>query len=112
MTFLIDVNLPKLFSFFNAPNFHHLADIEPTMTDADAWSLARENDWVILTKDVDYYHRSMSAKQRVKVVHFRLGNMTLRDLYAYFQNYWSDIVLALQTYDLVVAYRDRIDCIL
>jgi len=28
-SFLVDVNLPKYFSFFNLPNFKHVVDIDP-----------------------------------------------------------------------------------
>jgi hypothetical protein len=31
--FLIDLNLPKYFAFFNKPEFTFMADIDPTMKD-------------------------------------------------------------------------------
>jgi hypothetical protein len=35
--FLVDVNLPRKFRFFNKPNFIHVADINPSMTDKMIW---------------------------------------------------------------------------
>ncbi|ACE06538.1 hypothetical protein Aasi_1210 [Candidatus Amoebophilus asiaticus 5a2] len=42
MHFLVDVNLPKHFSFFNYPNFVHLVDINPCMIDGQIWNYALE----------------------------------------------------------------------
>jgi hypothetical protein len=33
--FLVDVNLPKKFSFFNSSDFIHVADIDPSLRDID-----------------------------------------------------------------------------
>lgn len=68
MQFLVDVNLPKHFSFFNHPDFVFAADINLKMSDTDIWKLALEKDYVILTKDVDFYARSIIAKKRAKVI--------------------------------------------
>ena len=38
--FLVDVNLPKRFGFFNSPLFTHVADINPKMTDSEIWDYA------------------------------------------------------------------------
>ena len=39
-SFLVDVNLPKKFSFFNSPNFVHVVDINPRFTDEEIWNYA------------------------------------------------------------------------
>jgi predicted nuclease of predicted toxin-antitoxin system len=57
MNFLVDVNLPKHFSFFNHPNFLHLVDINPYMTDDQVWLYALEKGYIILTKDSDFYYK-------------------------------------------------------
>jgi hypothetical protein len=44
-TFLIDVNLPKQFSFFNKSNFHFVADIDPRISDTILWEYALKNIW-------------------------------------------------------------------
>jgi len=76
-SFLVDVNLPKWFSFFNKENFIHIVDINPFMTDDEIWEYAIKNDKVILTKDTDFYSKSISNVVKPKVIFFQLGNMTL-----------------------------------
>ena len=56
LSFLVDVNLPKYFSFFNNTNFIFVSDINLQMTDTEIWNHALENNFVILTKDVDFYN--------------------------------------------------------
>ena len=55
MNFLVDVNLPKYFRFFNSDNFIHDVDINPCMTDTEIWNYALNNNLVILTKDSDFF---------------------------------------------------------
>jgi predicted nuclease of predicted toxin-antitoxin system len=47
--FLVDVNLPKFFGFFNHANFFHVVDINPKMTDSQIWDYALSKEMVILT---------------------------------------------------------------
>lgn len=112
MNFLVDVNLPKKFRFFNKPEFSFVADIQTTLPDTEIWQYALRNNLVILTKGSDFYDRSLVARQRPKVVHFRLGNQTLAGLHNYFSIYWSEIMLLLSEHDLLVAHTDRIDTVL
>jgi predicted nuclease of predicted toxin-antitoxin system len=109
MKYIVDVNLPKKFSFFNNPNFEFVADIELTLSDSDIWKYALENDLVILTKDSDFYHRSILAKLRPKIVYFELGNRTLKQLHEYFTTNWPKIVNSLLNADLIVATRNTVD---
>lgn len=50
---LVDVNLLKMFSFFNQENFLHLVDIDPQMSDQKIWEYAQQKNLIILTKDAD-----------------------------------------------------------
>lgn len=101
--FLVDVNLPKQFSFFNSPNFIHVTDINPTMSDTDIWDLAYRNNYVILTKDADFYTRVLIAEEKPKIVYFQLGNQTLKGLHSYFRKYWKKIIQLLPTSHLIIA---------
>jgi predicted nuclease of predicted toxin-antitoxin system len=112
MDFIVDVNLPKNFSFFNSPNFVHAVDIDGRMTDGDIWDLAVRENRTILTKDVDFYHRSVLSTSRPKVVHFQLGNMMLRELHMYFDKNWLIILNAIHLSDLVVAYPHEVRSII
>ncbi|MCF8303065.1 MAG: DUF5615 family PIN-like protein [Bacteroidales bacterium] len=41
--FLVDVNLPKYFSYFNKDNFMHIVDLDPRMSDKEIWEYAIKN---------------------------------------------------------------------
>ncbi len=108
MRFLVDANLPKFFSFFNHTGFVHVVDIDPCMSDEALWRYALEHSCTILTKDVDFYHKCSAGGPCPKVIHFQLGNMTLRELHRYFEQYWSTIVDQLATATLIRAERDQL----
>jgi len=111
-SFLVDVNLPKWFSFFNKEDFIHIVDINPRMTDKEIWDFAITNKKVILTKDTDFYSKSISADIKPKVVFFQLGNMTLAELHNYFELNWLTIRDHLKKADLIIAERHRINVVL
>lgn len=109
--FLVDVNLPKRFSFFNSPLFTHIVDIDPFMTDEQIWKYAIENNKVILTKDADFYDRFMSSEAAPKVICFRLGNLSLKELHIFFINNWTDIISHLEDKSMIVVHKDQIKVI-
>lgn len=110
--YLVDVNLPKYFSFFNRPNFQFVSDIDLRLSDTDIWQYAIKNQLIILTKDTDFYHRSFSANQKPKIVFFKLGNTTLSQLNQYFAQNWLIIEEALLKHSLIIALPNRIDALL
>ena len=110
--YLVDVNLPKYFRFFNRPNFQFVSDIDLRLSDTDIWQYAIENHLIILTKDTDFYHRSLAANQKPKIVFFKLGNTTLSQLNQYFEQNWLIIEEALSKHDLIIALPNRIDALL
>ena len=72
---------------------------------------ALENDFVILTKDADFYTRALTAQRRPKIIRFKLGNQTLAELHQYFSDYWQLLTDLIQVNTLIVAYPDRVDII-
>ena len=111
-SYLVDVNLPKFFRFFNRPNFQFVSDIDLRLSDTDIWHYAVKNQLIILTKDADFYHRSFSSRSKPKIVFFKLGNTTLAQLNQYFEKNWPTIEEALEKHFLVIALPDRIDALL
>jgi len=111
-TFLVDVNLPKHFHFFNTKDFVHVVDIDPTMSDANIWQYAIKNNHIILTKDSDFYYKFVLAEKRPKIVYFRLGNMTLKELYDYFDSNWDIIVGELTKGNLILVKRKTIEVVM
>lgn len=112
MKFLVDVNLPKHFSFFNSSEFIHLTDINPKMSDANVWGYAKENNLIILTKDSDFYFKSITEEKSVKVVYFKLGNQKLSELHSYFSNNWDLIKAQIEQSWLILASHNEIEIII
>ena len=111
MRYLVDVNLPKKFHFFNTPDFAFVVDIRATLPDTKIWAYALERSLIILTKDADFYTRSLTAERRPKIIQFKLGNQTLAGLHHYFETNWSLLTGLIETRSLLVAYPDRVDTI-
>ena len=110
-TYLIDVNLPKYFSFFNDPMFIHVVDINPCMSDKDVWNYALENRLIILTKDVDFYNRFMTESQYPKIIYFQLVNLKLNDLHNYFEKHWNYILKLVESNSMIIACQTEIQVI-
>jgi len=68
--FLVNVNLPKYFSFFNSPEFIHVVDLNPKMTDKEISDYALKNSLIILTKDVDFYLKFISESSAPQIIYF------------------------------------------
>lgn len=109
--FLIDVNLPKHFGFFNSDSFEFVIDINGRWPDTDIWEYARLNKLVIVTKDSDFYHRCLLTSDDVKVIYFKLGNLLLRELHIYFITNWATIVGHLSNSKMVIATANSLEVI-
>jgi len=109
--FLVDVNLPKNFSFFNDPKFVHIADIDPSMSDNDVWQYAINHQYVILTKDTDFYMKFVTEKNKPRVIFFQTGNTSLKELHEYFEQHWENILRLLEEYRFIVATKEKLHTI-
>ena len=110
-SFLVDVNLPKYFSFFNNDNFIFVSDINLQMSDTEIWNYALEKNLVILTKDVDFYNRFLVSEITPKVIFFQLGNYSLKQLYDYFNTNWSNLKTEINSSKLIIAKETHIESI-
>ncbi len=111
-SFLVDVNLPKYFQFFNTKDFTHVVDIDSRMSDANIWKYALKNNLVILTKDSDFYYKCILAEISPKIVYFQLGNMTLKELYNYFNSNWDLVIAKLAKGNLLLVKWNTIEVIM
>jgi predicted nuclease of predicted toxin-antitoxin system len=55
-------------------------------SDDEVWRYAKENDFVIISKDADFYEQSMLRGHPPKVVWIRRGNCTNRQLQLILRN--------------------------
>lgn len=84
MKLLLDENLsPKLPQFLATefPGSLHLRDCGlKGAADESIWNYARENQFVIVSKDADFYQRSLLYGSPPKLIWLRIGNCTRNDL--------------------------------
>lgn len=106
--FLVDVNLPKKFSFFNQEGFVHVVDIDSRMTDSQIWDFAIKNNYVILTKDADFFHRYLTSVKAPKVVFLQIGNTTLSGLHRFFTLHWESVVKSISKASFVLVTPNQI----
>lgn len=111
-SFVVDVNLPKRFSFFNNDAFVHVVDIDPFMTDDQLWNYALKHNRVIITKDSDFYEKSLSSDKNPKVIYLKLGNATLNELHRFFELNWNDILKHLELASLIIVEWTQIKVII
>ncbi|MGG7036631.1 MAG: DUF5615 family PIN-like protein [Flavobacterium sp.] len=110
-SFLVDVNLPKYFSFFNNENFIFVSDINLRMSDTEIWNYAIKNNLIILTKDTDFFNKFLISEAIPKVVYFQLGNYSLKQLHSYFNENWDKIVAAIENHKMIIVKETHIECI-
>ena len=107
--FLVDVNLPKNFSFFNYEHFIHVYDINPFMKDSEIWDYALNHNLVIITKDSDFYFKATASSDSPKIIYLQLGNQTLNQLHNYFQNNWDKIFEMLKVGSFILATKKSLE---
>ncbi len=109
--YLIDVNLPRWFSLWSGSDYEFMHDIGPAWTDSKIWEYAGANALTIVTKDADFSDRVLVNVNGPRVIHVRVGNLTIGDLHRYLASIWPDICRASESCRLVQVYRDRIEAI-
>ncbi len=109
--YLVDVNLPKYFNFFNKENFQFVSDVNLQMSDTEIWNFALKNNCIILTKDVDFFNRFLVSDVSPKIIYFQLGNYSLKQLFTYFNDNWNKIELEIDKNRMIIAKENHIECI-
>jgi len=106
--YLIDVNLPTMFSLWNSPQFVHVRDIDDEWDDSRIWDHARENNLTIITKDADFSNRILFAEPPPSVIHLRFGNLRFREFFQVMSAQWDDIISMSAKCKLVNVFTDSI----
>ena len=95
MKLLFDQNLsPRLVEALDDlfPKSAHVQSVGLDRSlDTPLWDFARDNDFAIVTKDVDFSDRSALLGHPPKVVWIRLGNCTTNDIEAALRNHHQQI---------------------
>lgn len=85
--YLVDANLPYHFSFWKNDHYLHQLDLGDAWTDSEIWEYAKQRNLTIITKDSDFSDRIMMTDPPPKVVHIKLGNMKLSEMYDFFSQH-------------------------
>lgn len=83
MKLLFDANLsPDLVREFAPayPGSIHVFSLGLEESDTAIWQYALENDFIIISKDSDFYHRSQANKKTPKIIWLRCGNASTSDV--------------------------------
>lgn len=109
MKFLVDVNLPKYFSLWNNGEYIFQIDLNPKDSDLIIWNYAKENNLTIITKDSDFSNKILITEPPPKIIHIKVGNIKLKELYNLLNKNWTSILDLNKNYKLVSVYQDRIE---
>ena len=107
--YLIDANLPYRLSLWQGEDFQHVFDLDDSWPDGEIWHYAKEHSLTIVTKDADFSDWMLLSDPPPKVIHLRIGNMKMRDLFSFLHRHWHEIVELSETHKLVSVYQDEIE---
>lgn len=112
--FLIDANLPYRWDLWRGGDFEHVFDLGDDLPDRAIWQYAKDNDLVIVTKDSDFSDWVMLSAPPPRVIHYRIGNLRLRELQALTEQIWptvKELVAVVAVNKLVIVFRDTIETV-
>ncbi len=114
MKFLIDAQLPPVLKFvFHARGFHaiHTLDLPEAndTKDIDICALAIKENYVVVTKDKDFYNSFLLKQQPQKLVLVRTGNIRIKDLKRLFDKNFDILITSLTHKNLVIIGLDYIN---
>jgi len=109
--YLIDVNLPYYFSLWNTPDYIHQVDIDPRQKDRHIWSYAQENNLTIISKDSDFSNRIILKNPPPKVIHIKVGNVSMKEFYNTIVSCWDEVLKLNETHKLVNVYNNKIEAV-
>jgi len=107
--FLLDENLPERLTFQPSLPVHHATSFGANPTDTELWELAKQQQFVIVTKDADFSDRILVTSPPPWIVHLRFGNMRRVDYHQFLQLVWPKIEALLPAHKLVCVYADRME---
>ncbi|HEV7642357.1 MAG TPA: DUF5615 family PIN-like protein [Pyrinomonadaceae bacterium] len=109
--FLVDANLPFKIKVWRSDNFEFVVLINDEWTDDEVWGYARENGFIIITKDADFSHRVMIDRNSPSVVHIKVGNMKLRDFEKFILDVWREVEELCEDHKLINVFFDHIEAV-
>jgi len=109
--YLIDANLPRWFALWAGGDCEFVHDLGADWSDTQIWAYAAANGLTIVSKDADFSDRALLSAAGPRVIHIRVGNLTMGDFHTYLSGIWAEVCRASDACRLVQVYRDRIESI-
>ncbi len=109
--YLIDANLPRFISNWNSDDYAFAVDLGESLSDQVIWDHAGKHELTIVSKDADFTDRVLLSIAGPSVIHFKIGNMRLRQFREFLDRNWRELCLKSIQYRLVTVYLDRIECV-
>ena len=108
MKLLIDGNLPPSIARGCCESVHSCS-LGTRLSDSELWSVARQQNFVVLTKDADFFDRMVIEGPPPKVIWLRIGNMRRAQLEDFFRFCWPSVATYVEEYDLIEVFAGRIE---
>lgn len=109
MRFLVDNQLPVALAHFltrAGSESLHVIDVGLAQaSDSEIWSYAAEGEFVLVSKDDDFFHRATQPGAPVQLVWIRLGNCRNAALLAAIEGAWSRVLSCLGAGERIVEVR-------
>jgi predicted nuclease of predicted toxin-antitoxin system len=76
----------------------HVSEISDglSLQDETIWNLAKREEFVIISKDRDFFERSIVFGSPPQVVHLDVGNCSNEKLYSLLHQHWGEIRYAIR----------------
>ncbi len=85
------------------PGSIHVQDVNlDTAKDSTLWEFAREKDFIIVSKDVDFSDRSVLAGYPPKLIWIRRGNCSTKQIEEILRTHFNDIKNHMESPDIGV----------
>lgn len=110
-TYLIDVNLPYYFAPWNNSDYEHQLDIQNDSEDYEIWQSAKEREMTMVTKDSDFSDRTLLSNPPPRVIHMRIGNLSMRDFHQLVGRIWDEVKILSEDYKLMTIFKDTIEAV-
>lgn len=110
-TYLIDENMPYYFRLWNMPDYIHQLDHAPKAKDKSIWAYAKERNLTIVTKDADFSERIKLSEPPPRVIHFRVGNLSMKEFYRIINASWEEACALSRTHKLVNVYNGWVEAV-
>jgi len=108
---LIDENLPIALAQILPIECTHATEIGDQPSDMQLWNYARERDWIVLTRDTDFFDRVMLVGPPPRVIWVRLGNIRRADLQNRLLELWPQICDLLINADIIEVHPSALEAV-